>query len=1047
MNLANLAIKRPTFITALILVILIVGLIFMNRMGVDMFPDVNFPYISVTTLYSGAGPEEIETQITKKLEEQISRISGLKDVYSVSQDGYSIVWAEFTLETNAKYAEQQVKDKVALVRADLPDGVKEPVIQSFDPADRPVITLSVTASLSPTELYDLADTKIRNALEQVPNISQVEIVGGTKRQIHVDLDLNKLEDYDTTVTAVAGHITANSQNVPIGKVDRGSVELAFRTIGEFRSVQQINNVIVSFLGSDVPITLNKVGVVKDDVERVKTIGYLNGKAALVMNIFKQSDSNTVAVSDSIINRIKKLNKELEGQKGAPAVVLVRDMARSIRLNLKDVAITIFEGILLAILVVYLFLGNFRSTFITIVALPNSLIGAFIFMGLAHFTINMLSLMALSLAVGLLIDDAIVVRENIFRHMENGEDAKTASLKGTNEVQLAVIATTVTVIAVFLPVGFLQGMVGQFFKQFGLTIVFAMTISLFDALTTAPMLSAYLMGNVNKKITYKGLGALLHAPAASFEKFQQWLERMYEKIMNHTLKHKIRILVGAVIIFFASLFVVSGVPKTFMPANEWGEFFVDLEATPGTSLSQMESYSMNIESLLRKQKNVEMVLSTIGNSTGESNVSSLYIKLVPQEKRKETTSETKEYIRKILLPFKDKLTLSVADVSMGGSDSPFSLLLAGDNIDQLAQEADKLMAKLKDIKGLVDLRTNFRPGKPEFQIKLDSVRMENLGVESITAGMELRGMVDGITAAKYRENGQEYDVLVHLQDDQQDLDRRFNQLYVPNINRQRVRLNHIADGVIASGPTKINRRNRARYVMIEGNLGVKGAIGDITKEARTIIKKNPLPSEIKCEFLGSSEDIQDLFKNMIIAAALSIVFIYFALASLYESVVIPLTIMTALPLAIIGGLLGLFIFGQTINMFTMIGFIMLLGLTTKNSILLVDFAQRLMRRGLPRNEAIIKAGLTRLRPILMTTFALIAGMTPLALGLSEMGRFRQSMGIAVIGGLLSSTFLTLIIIPAIFGYMDDLRMWLRKVFRRPPLREFDKIVDNMTEEIK
>ena len=957
------------------------------------------------------------------------------------------VFAEFTLETNAKYAEQQVKDKVALVRADLPEGVKEPVIQSFDPADRPVITLSVTAKLPPTELYDLADTKIRNAFEQVPNVSQVEIIGGTKRQIHVDLDLERLDDYDVTVTGVAGHITANSQNIPVGKVDRGPLELAFRTIGEFRSVQQINNVIVSFLGSDVPITLNKVGVVKDDVEKTKTISYLNGKSALVMNIFKQSDSNTVAVSDANIKRIKKLNKELEGQKGSPSVVLVRDMARPIRMNLRDVAMTIVEGIILAIIVVYLFLGNFRSTFITIIALPNSLIGAFIFMGLAHFTINMLSLMALSLAVGLLIDDAIVVRENIFRHMENGEDAKTASLKGTNEVQLAVIATTVTVIAVFLPVGFLQGMVGQFFKQFGLTIVFAMTISLFDALTTAPMLSAYLMGNVDKKKKLKGIGAILHAPAASFEKFQEWLERMYEKIMNHTLKHKIRILVGAVIIFFASLFIVSGVPKTFMPANEWGEFYVDLEAAPGTSLIAMEKYSMDIEDLLRKQRNVEIVLSTIGNSTGESNVSSLYIKLVPQEKRKETTSQTKEYIRNLLIPYKDKLIVSVGDISMGGEDSPFALMLAGDNIDQLAAEADKLINKLKNIKGLVDLRTNFRAGKPEFQIKLDSERMETLGVESITAGMELRGMVEGIKAAKYRENGQEYDVLVHLKHDQEDLDKRFNQLYVPNINHQRIRLNHIADGVVASGPTKINRRNRARYVMISGNLDTKGAIGDITKEAQKIINKNPLPKEIKYEFLGSSEDIRDLFKNMVIAAALSIIFIYFALASLYESVIIPLTIMTALPLAIIGGLLGLFIFGQTINMFTMIGFIMLLGLVTKNSILLVDFAQRLMRQGLPRNEAIIKAGLTRLRPILMTTFALIAGMTPLAMGLSEMGRFRQSMGIAVIGGLLSSTFLTLIIIPAIFGYMDDLRMWMRKVFRRPPLREFDKMKDFLGEELK
>ncbi len=382
--------------------------------------------------------------------------------------------------------------------------------------------------------------------------------------------------------------------------------------------------------------------------------------------------------------------------------------------------------MLAIVVVYLFLGNFRSTFITIVALPNSLIGAFIFMGLSHFTINMLSLMALSLAVGLLIDDAIVVRENIFRHMENGEDPKTASIKGTNEVQLAVIATTVTVIAVFLPVGFLQGMVGQFFKQFGLTIVFAMTISLFDALTTAPMLSAYLMGNINKNAELKGLKALIHAPAAYFEIFQSWLERMYEKIMRYALVHKLRILVTAVIVFFVSLIIVAGVPKTFMPPNEWGEFFVDLEAPPGTSLSQMEAYSIEVENTLKTEKSIEMVLSTIGNSTGESNLASLYIKLVPQGKRKMTTSETKEYLRNMLIPFKKNLIISISDVSMAGEDSPFALMLAGDDINQLSAEADKLILKLQGIKGLVDLRTNFRQGKPEFQIKMDPKKKKNWG---------------------------------------------------------------------------------------------------------------------------------------------------------------------------------------------------------------------------------------------------------------------------------------------------------------------------------
>ncbi|MFH1238792.1 MAG: efflux RND transporter permease subunit, partial [bacterium] len=529
MIIARMAIKRPTFLTAFIFSMLIVGFIFMNRMNVDMFPDVSFPFVMVTTVYPGAGPQEMETLVSKILEEQISSISGLKNVISISQDGVSIVWGEFTLETDPKYAEQQVKDKVAQVRNRLPDGIQEPIIRRFDPADRPVMMVSLTANLAPTELYDLADTTIRNNLEQVSNVSSVDIIGGTKREIHVELDRQKLKDYDASVTAVAGQIAANSQNIPIGKVARGDKELSFRSVGEFRSLKQIKDVVVSFFGSDVPVTVDKLGQVSDSTEEVKTLGYLNGKSGVIVQVYKQSGSNTVRVSDELAQRITKLNEALKNKKGSPQLVMVRDDARAVRMNIIDVRTTIFEGILLAILVVYLFLGNWRSTFITAVALPNSLIGAFIFMGLAGFSINMLTLMALSLAVGLLIDDAIVVRENIFRHIENGEKPMEAAQKGTDEVALAVVATTMAVIAVFLPVGFLQGMIGQFFKQFGLTLVFAMVISLFDAMTTAPMLSAYLIGKVDDaEKQRRGISAVLHLPVTLFDRFYKALEKFYER---------------------------------------------------------------------------------------------------------------------------------------------------------------------------------------------------------------------------------------------------------------------------------------------------------------------------------------------------------------------------------------------------------------------------------------------------------------------------------------------------------------------------------------
>ncbi|OGS19520.1 MAG: hypothetical protein A3J83_02690 [Elusimicrobia bacterium RIFOXYA2_FULL_40_6] len=795
--------------------------------------------------------------------------------------------------------------------------------------------------------------------------------------------------------------------------------------------------MVSFFANDVPVTVGKVGQVVDTTQDVKTKGYLNGKSALLIEVYKRSGSNTVDVSDNILKKVSLINKSLEKHEGAPKIQIVRDNAKAIRMNLEDVKLTIFEGIFLAIIVVYLFLGNFKSTFITIMALPNSLIGAFILMGIAGFSVNMLTLMALSLAVGLLIDDAIVVRENIFRHIEEGEDPKSAAEKGTNEVMLAVVATTLAIIAVFLPVGFLQGMVGQFFKEFGLTIVFAMTISLFDALTVAPMLSAYLIGKIDKTKKPSWLEKVVYAPADKFNDFYNVVEKKYEQLIKFTLKHKLRIILISLAVLVLSLGSVVKIPKTFMPTNEWGEFFVNLEAKPGTSLNQMDKYAVQIDELLRKEKEIEMVSISVGNTNGESNVASLYVQMVPSNKRKRSTGDMKVYVRKLLDPYKEAMNPKVADVSMAGEDSPFFVILKGNDLETLSNEASILMEKFKTIPGLVDIDTNYKAGKPEYQVKMIPSKMVKLGVQSISAGMELRGMVEGLLPAKYRENGMEYDIRVMLNDNQKDISRQFDQLYVPNVNMQLVKLKNVAEPIVTTGPSKIFRRNRSRYVAIMGNLGKNGAIADITAQAKKILDKEKLPEGVEYEFSGSSEDFVDLFRNMIIAAGLSVVFIYFVLASLYESLIIPFTIMMALPLAIIGALLALLITGHSINMFTMIALIMLFGLATKNSILLVDYTQQLMRKGLPRDEALVRAGVVRLRPILMTTFALIAGMLPLALGLSEVGKFRSSMGVAIIGGLISSTFLTLVIIPAVFGYMDTFRLWTRKLLGRPLTREIDR----------
>jgi len=1042
MSLATLSIKRPTFIVAVVAVMMVVGLISFSRLGVDMFPDVTFPVVSVVTPYRGAGPAEIETLVSKPMEEELSSISGIKHMNSTNQDGVSIIWVEFVLGTDSKYAAQQVRDKVASARAKLPREIDESTIRRFDPADNSVLRLTLSADLPPVELFRLAKDTVKTQLEKVPNVALVQITGGTEREIQVNLDKAKLKEREVSLTSISQRIAANSQNVPVGKIAQGAQEILFRTLGEYRSLDRIRDTAVNFFGSDQPVTVKDLGTVVDSAQEVKSFGYFNGQPAVFIDVFRQSGSNTVEVVDNLLKATDQLNKELPTLAGKPKITLVQDMARPIRMNVEDVRTAIFEGILLTILVVYFFLGSFRSTFITAFALPNSLLGAFILMYLMGFSINMITLLALSLSVGLLIDDAIVVRENIWRHMHMGKTPKQAAIDGTKEVTMAVIATSVTVISVFLPVGFLSGTVGQFFKQLGWTVVFAMAVSLFDSMTMAPLLSAYMASGEKK--AKKGFAKFfdvcctpLHLLVRAFDRFQDWLSKVYEAIMRIVLKHRVLILAASLVFFVGSLGLLPKIKKTFMSAQDIGYFQVTLEAAPGTSLASMQTSALEIEKIIRRHPEVKKSALLVGNADGEPNVASYYVELVHYKKRNIDTSSFKEKLREELKPYA-AVNPKLRDIGAVGNRSPFSMLLVGDDLDQLAIAAEEAKAKLSAIPGLVDVDTNYRSGKPEYQIRMDPARMERLGVSAVTVGTELRGMVDGVVPAKFRESDKEYDIRVRLNPEQRDLRAGLDSFFVPNMNYNLIRLSDVATPKATAGPLKISRRDRTRYIMVTGELGKGGALGNIQEQAVKIMKTVKMPEGVSYQFIGEAEDMKELFVNILIAMGLAVLLIYLVLASLYESVVMPVLIMLALPLAMVGALGALFAFDKTLDIFSMIGLVMLLGLVAKNSILLVDYTIHLMRRGLPRREAIIQAGKIRLRPILMTTIALIAGMLPLALALSEVSRFRQSMGVAIIGGLITSTLLTLLVVPACFEWADDIRLWLRKLFGRPVLREIDMV---------
>ncbi|MCC7440953.1 MAG: efflux RND transporter permease subunit, partial [Bdellovibrionales bacterium] len=762
MNLPELSIKRPIFVSCIVVLTLVLGYMSLRKLPVDLFPDVTFPVVTVNTPYPGAGPAEVETLVSKVIEEEMSTLPGIKTLRSINRESLSVVVAEFTLETDVKYAEQQTRDRVASSRLKLPDDIDEPTIRRIDPADQPILILAVSGDLKPAEMFDLADEDLKNRIEQVPQVGLVDVIGGRKREIQVHLDREKLKSHEVSATQVSARLSAAGHNIPAGKVDQGGIETVFRTLGEFKSLGDVKKTIVNFFGNDVPVTVADVAEVTDGLQEEKARSYVNSKQAVFLMVFRQSGANTVAVSDSVRARVAKVNEDMKSRPGNIHMEVVRDTSKFIRANLVDVKESIMIGIALTIFVVYFFLGSGRSTIITGLAIPNSLIGAFLLMSLAGFSINIMSLLALSLAVGLLIDDAIVVRENIFRHIEKGVPPRKAALEGTQEVTLAVIATTLTVLAVFGPIGFLKGVVGQFFKQFGLTVCFAMVISLFDALAVAPMLSAYLAGGGHGPTKSKGLwGRTMGRAVTAFDRVQTRLEDFYERVLRKTLKHPGLTLLGAAGLFGLSIVAAAFVPKSFLPAQDAGEFAVSLEMDPGTSLAAMDEVARKADGIIRSNAEVEQSVLFVGSREGNSAVSTFYVNLVPSKKRKLNTSQLKDRIREQLKPFAFARPV-VKDVDFSGAGQrPFNLSVNGQNLAEIETVANELVKRLEKHAALKDVEMDYRSGKPEYQVVVDNRRAEQFGVSTLTAGAELRSLIEGATPAVFRQDGREYDIRVRL----------------------------------------------------------------------------------------------------------------------------------------------------------------------------------------------------------------------------------------------------------------------------------------------
>ena len=1031
MSPAELSVKRPIFISCIVILMLVMGYLSLKKLPLDLFPDVTIPTVVIATPYPGSGPEEVETEVSKVIEEEISSISGIDKIRSENREGYSVVIAEFRQNVDIKYAEQQIRAKVDNVQNDLPEDLEKSIIRTVSPSDAPIMAIALSADLPDGKLFDLADDVIKPQFEQVYQVGEVKILGGREREIHVYLDRSAVSARETSATEVAKSLKDSGRNIPSGKTDSATSERTYRTAATYPKISDIENTIVKAIMGGNAMTIGSMGRVEDSLEDETSRTYINGEKAILFQIYRQSGANTVRVADDVKARMERINSSLATKPGAPTMKLVNDRSRLIRANVFDVYESITIGIILTVIVVYFFLGSFRSTIITSFALPNSLLGAFIFMKAFGFSINIMSLLALSLVVGLLVDDAIVVRENIYRKIEDGMNAMRAALEGTNEVTLAVIATTLTVLAVFGPIGNLDGITGQYFKQFGFTVCFAMAVSLFDALTIAPMLSAYFAGPTHKVAAKNWFMRANEAALKWFDAFQTRLEVWYEKTLTVCVYHPFKTLLVGAMIFFASLYLIKYIPATFIPAQDNGEFTVSFDLPLGSSLQATDEVAKEIDAVVRKNNEVAYTVVTAGDDEGSANPGSIFVMLKNVKERDKNTSEMKELVRQQLKDY-NKFAVKVGDVDASGSNQRmFNMNITGTDLVQLKDYSDKVLARIKGHPALLDVDTSFRQGKPEKRVEINTPAALAAGVTPTGIGMELRTQIEGSLAGVYRENGRDYDIRVRMEPEQRDLVDNFARVRVPNTYGQSIPLGMVAKLQDAVQPANILRENRSRYVQISADIapggpGLGGAMQDISK---IISEELPPPEGMGFTFVGQAERFKELITNIAVSLGLGILFIYLVLASLYESFITPFTIMLVIPLAACGAFVALFVTQQSLNLFSMIGCVMLMGMATKNSILLVDYTELKMREGLDRTRALIVAGRTRLRPILMTSFAMAAGMLPVAIGLNEASRQRTSLGIVVIGGTISSTILTLYVIPAAYEYIDRFQVWFYRLFNK------------------
>ncbi|MCC6210104.1 MAG: efflux RND transporter permease subunit [Burkholderiales bacterium] len=1030
----RVSIANPVFATMMMAALLVLGAFSYSRLPVEQFPDVTFPVVVVQTEYPGASPENVEEEVTRRVEEAVNTISGIKTLSSRSYEGLSVVIIEFELSIDAKLAAQDVREKIALIRSSFRDEIKEPRVSRFNPDDFPIASVAVQSrGRSLRELTTLADQVIKKRLENVGGVGQATLVGGVKREIKIYLNLEAMEAQRVGADQVVRALGTENQEIPAGSIVTPSQEKIVQLRARLSGPQDFRNLIVARRGGKA-VTLGSVADIEDGQQEEENAALINGQRALSIDIIKAQGENTIAVVDGV----RRVVGELQGFLPADVKIeIVRDASTGIRNSVADVKTTLLEGGLLTIAIVFLFLASWRSTVITGLTLPIALIGTFLFLYAFGFTLNVLTLMALSLSVGLLIDDAIVVRENIVRHVALGANHHDAALEGTREIGLAVLATTFSIVAVFLPVGFMGGIIGRFFHQFGLTVVAAVLISMFVSFTLDPMLSSIWRDpQAEGRYSSGPVGRLL----GWFHAFMGRIAQAYERLLGWALAHRKTVVAIALLSFLASFPLMKLVGSEFVPEPDLSELQVQFKTPVGASLELTTLKARQAEAALREFPEVKYTYATVntGFVLGKHRVN-IFVQLVPRGDRKHSQEELTRPMRERLARIAGIELQQVGAYKTVSSGKPLQVSILGQERKVLTEIAGQVLAIARATPGVVDLESSDEAARPQIAVELKRELASDLGIGVGQVAATLRPLLAGEAVGNWKgPDDQYYDVRVRLS--RADRARPEDLARVPLASAQTdatgaprmVSLREIVSVSQGSGPQQINRKEQLREVLITANVFNRPA-GDVAAELRAKLERIALPPGYRFTMGGSSKDIQESLYFASQALALAVIFIYLILASQFGSFLQPVAIMMSLPMSLIGVVLALIVARSTMNIFSIIGFIMLMGLVTKNAILLVDFVNQERRKSgaatgagwrAARREAVLAAGRIRLRPILMTTLAMIFGMIPLALGLGEGGEQRAPMGQAVIGGVMTSGLLTLVVVPVIYTYLDDLATWAR-----------------------